>query len=666
MANSASLLQDLPLDIWERIAFYTVASQESFLGPPVSVQRLSLVSRRIKDLLCVENNSRLYARIFRFKFDDVAPARRLTDRWLTTRCLANEAIRRFSAMRKIRASLPVGEEDLWTVHLMLSENDGKNEAQLCGWARLRQYLAALIAFRTQQSGDSAWGKLVVHDSLLISILWMTTTAASVGSEPPAISQFLQKALHRFIMTAFKYPSFYGPDCYSDLPMCTSVQTVAPHCSGPSLRPCDVHYYGHVIRLSAPPLVPAAVISVLARLERHQTVSIPTHLPRDRATANALGVTGATQEDVEEAYFRTRIHLPPSSPSPVIDTCFMDDIETFPEVEGASRSMIYDIDWSRLVSCHDLWSEPSPLRTSVYKLGSLSGSWAGRYLSAQFETQVNLMSNPDAEVSGPLLPRPLFWELREHHCFLPDEPLSKGRDSAGGDDLLSAWLPRRAMFMPVQDAILVHDPATGKTTRYETHNPGDGSIPPYTGLGYEKYQRFQQFQREWRSGTDTEMSDGSDDHHSWDSAEREPDYEAGSSLPPSTSMDLREDGDTHGHSRVDTSESAIDDDDEWADTVSYCTSGVCDILVTGETSQRHGDAWGHFTIVGRVRAWDGLIVLLRKPTHPLQAHLGQWVFRGYIHDKNLVGRWREISTPVGMLGFEGCFVVSKVPFVNSEA
>lgn len=32
----------------------------------------------------------------------------------------------------------------------------------------------------------------------------------------------------------------------------------------------------------------------------------------------------------------------------------------------------------------------------------------------------------------------------------------------------------------------------------------------------------------------------------------------------------------------------------------------------QTGESQGDAWGHFTVMGRVRYWDGLIVLLQTP------------------------------------------------------
>ena len=100
-------------------------------------------------------------------------------------------------------------------------------------------------------------------------------------------------------------------------------------------------------------------------------------------------------------------------------------------------------------------------------------------------------------------------------------------------------------------------------------------------------------------------------------------------------------------------------------------------LSDQTGEIHGDAWGHFTVVGRVRYWDGLIVLLHTPVgenvnfghidrshefrqrDPNGAHLGQWIFRGYLHDRNFVGRWRETSTPIDVAGFEGSFVVCKV-------
>lgn len=118
LAVTASPLLKLSLDDWERIAFHVVASENTFLGPPSALCALSLVSRQIHDAISVQGNSRLYARIFRFKFDYAAPERRLTERWLTTRCLAAETIKRFTALKRIRRRQEFNPDDLWTCYLM--------------------------------------------------------------------------------------------------------------------------------------------------------------------------------------------------------------------------------------------------------------------------------------------------------------------------------------------------------------------------------------------------------------------------------------------------------------------------------------------------------------------------------------------------------------------
>ena len=88
-------------------------------------------------------------------------------------------------------------------------------------------------------------------------------------------------------------------------------------------------------------------------------------------------------------------------------------------------------------------------------------------------------------------------------------------------------------------------------------------------------------------------------------------------------------------------------------------------------------WGEYVIIGRVRAWDGLVALLRVPTASLHQHthpqgqgngangggrgaegLGKWIFHGYMHGDNLVGRWRATGTPPAWVGIECAFVLTK--------
>lgn len=112
-----ALAHALPLEVWENIAFSAVATEDTFLGPPYTLGALALVSRKISASISVANNTGLYARLFRFKFDDAAPTRRLSARWMTTRCLAKEFVKRFQALRRIK-DCQYHPDDLWTVYLM--------------------------------------------------------------------------------------------------------------------------------------------------------------------------------------------------------------------------------------------------------------------------------------------------------------------------------------------------------------------------------------------------------------------------------------------------------------------------------------------------------------------------------------------------------------------
>ncbi|WFD31351.1 hypothetical protein MSPP1_002386 [Malassezia sp. CBS 17886] len=68
------------------------------------------------------------------------------------------------------------------------------------------------------------------------------------------------------------------------------------------------------------------------------------------------------------------------------------------------------------------------------------------------------------------------------------------------------------------------------------------------------------------------------------------------------------------------------------------------------------AWGSFHVRGRVRIWDGLVVLLKQYG---PARHGRWLYRGYsLGGGRIVGRWRDAYTPNALHGYEGPFVLSR--------
>ncbi|KDQ55950.1 hypothetical protein JAAARDRAFT_208208 [Jaapia argillacea MUCL 33604] len=84
----------------------------------------------------------------------------------------------------------------------------------------------------------------------------------------------------------------------------------------------------------------------------------------------------------------------------------------------------------------------------------------------------------------------------------------------------------------------------------------------------------------------------------------------------------------------------------------------DVLISGETDPTHGQAWGAFNFIGRVRLSDGMITLKREPKNAGDANLGTWVFEGYLLGGQFVGRWRP-SAALHQGGIGGIFSLGKI-------
>lgn len=605
---------NLTLDHWESIAFHLAAS-ETALGPPLGLPSLLLTSRHVYANTCAKNNARLYARYFRLKFDCSAPRRRLTDGWETGRCLATELIKRFTAMRRMRDHV-FNMDDLWTSYLMMLENDGKNELHLLNWANLKRYLVTLIVARVHVPPQVIDTDPTLY-ALTIWLLWMSSSRETLKTEYPEIINHLSRVLHPLIATGYMHPSSYAPDTCFQLPLCGPVDFGNRDCSGPRPPKTQIVHYSHALTIAYPLATEAATLLWVLQAElRQDEQSFPRvahSFPPNREIGNVTDWIGPTFEDIHDFHYHVRVNEP-SGASTIVHTSEGDSHSPEPSVEGSRR---YDEDWTRLVACHDLQLGDMALRGPVYQIGSLHGCWAGRFVEPHFDAHMNVLlgRRPSHHVS--LFQKPLYWTLREHHC-LNSETLSIGVHDSGVDDILNAWWPRGYTLEPLEDAILVHDPYTGQVSRYETFIPGDSAH-------YSK-QSCDEFGKDWISST--------------------------ADAKEISAVSLPE----PGAAALDAIDANIDDDDEYVDYVEHLSSGISDILVTGETGSP-GDAWGHYQVIGRVRPWDGFIVLLQIPDSTA-SHLGQWIFKGYIHDRNLVGRWRETSTSVGIVGLEGSFVVTR--------
>jgi hypothetical protein len=250
-------------------------------------------------------------------------------------------------------------------------------------------------------------------------------------------------LQPFHIAAFRYPSLYAPSTHFLLPLCPHDQPLcAPSaCGPPPARAPVLTHYGLPLRLAYPPLAPAAVLAVHARLEvalaegagARTSPALPEHrlapLREYEARARVWRARPLSEDDDED------------------------------EDEDDAGSAAHDADWSRLVGCADPWADAPVLKGKVWTLGQLSGCFAGSlfvraaaHSARPTATDRALAQTPSvhpyahmllrphelAPDAVPWQPTPLFARLREHHCRAPHAPLDVplGPDGSG-DDVLAA-------------------------------------------------------------------------------------------------------------------------------------------------------------------------------------------------------------------------------------
>lgn len=74
----------------------------------------------------------------------------------------------------------------------------------------------------------------------------------------------------------------------------------------------------------------------------------------------------------------------------INTRFVEDLEEDLFSENGSKR--YDEDWSRLVGCKDLRDGNSPLRGTVFKLGSMTGLLGRSFLVTILSPSIKVISH----------------------------------------------------------------------------------------------------------------------------------------------------------------------------------------------------------------------------------------------------------------------------------
>ncbi|KAK0473045.1 hypothetical protein IW261DRAFT_717646 [Armillaria novae-zelandiae] len=479
------------------------------------------------------------------------------------------------------------------------------------------------------------------------------------------------------------------------------------------------HFSRRISLTCPLVTTAAKLLFFSRRELYP-YDMNYSLPRNRSEAIARGLRGPTQEDVDEMNLH-RLGGPEGKYGGTkLPTVVPDSSDEVPDISKA-----YDSEWYRLRLCTNAWAdglgdddeiwrraklgkgmrvktadrEVRELRfrhAEMYVLGLLTGLWAGRMLIPGEHQLLQLLipnqndgpTQNDNPVPLPqgfsehylgLISVPVYMRLREHVSYVGGDIIPTGAKGPAPSCYEDAdeEEEEEEEDMDENDVDSLHDVEMAS----EGHSEDDDIPLTADDEGTPEIDRqhlldeFDQGMRNAYFPQDVAFQETIDGHGIKVTARGEEYvYENWNGSESTTKIKGRfHDRDTcvgcamrekQERKRRDTGANTLpNDEDAPLDSVPLppCT-GVQDVIITGKTDDKHGQAFHHHTYYGRVRRWDGMIGILRIAR---DRRLGNVFFFGYIVDgKNFVGNWRITHEDPGMPAWAGPFILSKVTEGNA--
>ncbi|KAK0430892.1 hypothetical protein EV421DRAFT_1721055 [Armillaria borealis] len=670
-------LLSLPVETIDLIAFYVACPTRD--GLPSSLLPFILTCRDIG--LYLHESSAVFRQIFTFKFSYGAVSRRAFE--LTSQDLKHQLCwyrktlqfilerRGLDGERTLRNTYDVDVSDvLWAVYFMCLDDDGYNLRQLTAVGAY-EWIHDFVTLRLYDGASETGGWPLDNcvNALALWIFWRLSTKVRLLTETEETSERIIQLILPFVTVPFRYASAFAPPNHFVLPLQSNaydfsnlssripfrtrtahfLSVPTPHGPYPVYRSpsrvwSQVHF-SRRISLTCPLVTTAAKLLFFSRRELYP-YGMNYSLPRNRSEAIARGLgghIGPTQEDIHEMnlhrlggpdgkYGGTK--LPAVAP------------DSSDEVSDISRA--YDSEWYRLRLCTNAWADDLGDDDEIWRraqlgkgmrmfvLGSLTGLWAGR-MALLIPNQNNGQQNPTQNDNPVPLPQgfsedylgltsaPVYMRLREHVSYAGGDIIPTG--AKGPQHLLdefdqgmrNAYFPQDVAFQETIDGHGIRVTARGQEYVYENWN-GSESKTKIKG-------RFH----------DRETCVGCAMREKQERKRRDADADA-----------------------------VANDEDAPLDSVPLppCT-GVQDVIITGKTDDRHGQAWNHYTYYGRVRRWDGMIGILRIAVSFRDRRLGNLFFFGYLVDgKNFVGNWRITHEDPGMPAWAGPFTLSKVTEGNA--
>ncbi|KIY65933.1 hypothetical protein CYLTODRAFT_445005 [Cylindrobasidium torrendii FP15055 ss-10] len=619
----------LPPELIKVVLFHYACP--TLVGRPVSLEPVQLVCKRLNDLVVGSND--LYELVFSAKFSsrfaqDLAGL--TSPNWRFQLDYYNQAL----ALVQLRAFPPDPvelQQLLWAVYVMcLEDDDGLNRAQLDSvhaYDWIKSYVMNHLYDGSNE--NNGWPLESDENALALWIMWYLTTKDRIMSEPEEESDIIVSLVLPYVIGHFRYTTAWAPPNHLHLPLPKRIQLPGnqsapttlliswptphgPHPIYKKSRPWNHCLFEHRVALAPPLLTLAAKQHFFIRREIYQ-FGMPPTMPRTRAEAPERPLPFPTQEDIIE--FNSH------------------RLGGFDGLQGGTKigCRLARAEWRRMQYCANPWSGSRV--SNIYIPGSLSGLFVGRMLMMNEFALAGLLANAalPAGLSEMLLSMtvtPVYMRLEELVCRHgedvlpstrlrpppPESPLSEDSDSdsedvpmplqeeldhalaqAFDDGMANAFLPPQTSFHNRGEDVGISAPGLDRT--YDYHRLVEPSLVHDPEACPGCIRREEKMREIWQQDIENE-------------ATRQV-------LPP-------------------------------------CT-GVQDVVIRGDTDLKHTRAWGAFTIAGRVRQWDGLIVLMRRST------LATTIFYGYITNDGMSfsGNWRIGTGDPGMPALEGAFSLGKV-------
>lgn len=314
---------------------------------------------------------------------------------------------------------------------------------------------------------------------------------------------------------------------------------------------------------------------------------------------------------------------------------------------------WDADWWRMRLCGDPWVPRLP-PGQVFEPGCLNGLWQGRFMTLGEEQLRTLISNPTFpgalkfRADMRFILQPFYICLREAHSVAPrasstsscSSSTSTAREAATAVDLGS-----RPTTVNVEGNTGAGGGAGTTTGWYEnmTNAWFDGEcggtrFAIRRRMGSERVRECENAQDEEVAEIEVVDMEGGN--------RRKGVFPCWRARDPKGKKSERDDEMIFASAGLGMSSSS-----------SSSSTGVREVYVVGSSLPRHRAAWGHHEFYGRVRPWDGLVGILRRPAN--RNSRGYLFFYGYIvGGETWVGHWRFSNAEGAVLGYEGAFAMSK--------